>query len=97
MVERLKTYIEGFDDRLSGGIPKGHVVLVTGEPGTMKSSICYSILYNNAVEEGRPSAYITLEQGRDGIIMQMEGLGFPMAEVREARTSCRPSRPSSRT
>ena len=44
--ERLKTYIEGFDKILEGGIPRGHIVLVTGTPGTMKSSLSYYILYN---------------------------------------------------
>ncbi|HLE46586.1 MAG TPA: ATPase domain-containing protein, partial [Thermoplasmata archaeon] len=28
-MDRVKTYIEGLDDALNGGIPKGHVVLVS--------------------------------------------------------------------
>ena len=36
---RLKTYIEGFDRALEGGIPQGHIVLMAGTPGTMKSSL----------------------------------------------------------
>ena len=47
MVERLKTYIERFDQELGGGIPKGHVVLVSGTPGTMKTSLVFSIIYNS--------------------------------------------------
>ena len=37
--ELVKTYIKGFDEKLGGGIPEGSVVLVVGEPGTMKSSV----------------------------------------------------------
>jgi KaiC/GvpD/RAD55 family RecA-like ATPase len=33
--ERIKTFIEGFDRILEGGIPQGHIVLVSGTPGTM--------------------------------------------------------------
>ena len=35
----VKTHIRGFDDDiLRGGIPQGHVVLVRGASGSMKSS-----------------------------------------------------------
>src|SRR5881409_2371145 len=60
---RVKTYVRGFDDVLNGGIPEGYVVLVSGAPGTMKSSLTYSILYQNALQESRKSAYFTLEMG----------------------------------
>src|SRR5207249_1691337 len=39
----VKTHIRGFDeDVLRGGIPQGHVVLVRGASGTMKSSLAYA-------------------------------------------------------
>ena len=44
-MRKIKTYIEGFDEILDGGIPEGHVVLVCGTPGTMKTSLTYSIMY----------------------------------------------------
>jgi len=40
----IKTFVRGFDEEIGGGIPQGHVVLVAGPPGTMKSSLAYSIL-----------------------------------------------------
>ena len=49
----VKTYIEGFDEKLQGGIPKGSVVLLVGQPGTMKSSVAYNMLYNGARSEER--------------------------------------------
>src|SRR3970040_2096619 len=46
----VKTSIRGFDDDvLRGGIPEGHVVLLRGASGTMKSSIAYYVLYHNAL------------------------------------------------
>ena len=62
--ERLKTYIEGFDKVLEGGIPRGHIVLVTGTPGTMKSSLSYYILYNQVKKNDITGVYVTLEQSR---------------------------------
>jgi len=76
-VTRLfKTYIRGFDEEIEGGIPQGHVVLVAGPPGTMKSSLAYSILYNNAVEEGVPGVYVTMEQDRESLEFQVTRMGL---------------------
>ena len=75
-VERLKTYIKGLDEQLNGGIPKGHVVLISGKPGTMKSSIAYNILYQNALKEGKKGIYMSLEQGRDSLLEHMAELGM---------------------
>src|SRR2546425_9678135 len=79
---RVKTYVRGFDDVLGGGVPEGYVVLVSGAPGTMKSSLTFSILYQNALQENRKSAYFTLEQGKDLILEQMASMG--MADARAA-------------
>ncbi len=79
--ERIKTYIQGLDEQLNGGVPKGHVCLVSGMPGTMKSSVTYNILHYNAKHEGKKGLYISLEQGRDSLIEHMDGLGMPIEEV----------------
>ena len=70
------------DDIVGGGIPDGFVVLLNGAPGTMKSSFAYSILYQNALREGRKSAYFTLEQSKDLTLEHMASLG--MADERAA-------------
>src|SRR5207247_2313334 len=74
-MDRVKTYIQGFDDALGGGIPKGHVVLVSGSPGTMKTSLTFSILYNN-VKAGSKGLYISLEESHDDLKGAMEDLGM---------------------
>ncbi len=74
-VEKIPTLIDGFDDVLGGGIPRGSVVLLEGLPGTMKSTFAYSVLYNNA-KDGLNGLYITLEQSRDSLGRQMEAMGF---------------------
>ena len=74
--ERIRTFVDGLDESLHGGIPEGHVVLVSGLPGTMKSSLAYSILHNNAVREGKSSVYVSLEQTRASLERQMAGMGF---------------------
>ncbi len=79
--DAIQTYVEGFDDVLGGGVPVGHVVLVSGLPGTMKSSFAYSALYHNALHEERNALYITLEQGRKSLERQMRKMGFDPEQV----------------
>ncbi|MCK4443553.1 MAG: AAA family ATPase [Thermoplasmata archaeon] len=74
-VEKVKTYIEGFDELLDGGIPKGSLVLICGTPGTMKTTLAYSILHGNA-SNGSRGLFITLEETQEGIASAMEELGM---------------------
>ena len=74
--KRIKTYVRSLDDLLGGGIPEGFVVLLNGAPGTMKSSLAYSFLYQNSLHENRKSAYFTLEQGKDLTLEHMASLGM---------------------
>jgi KaiC/GvpD/RAD55 family RecA-like ATPase len=75
-MDKLKTYIDGFDKVLGGGIPEGHVVLVCGTPGTMKTSLTYSIMYENAKREKRKGLYISLEERYEGLKGAMMDLGM---------------------
>ncbi|MEM3852505.1 MAG: ATPase domain-containing protein [Methanomassiliicoccales archaeon] len=82
-LERIRTYVEGFDDKIDGGIRKGHVVLLFGSPGTMKSTLSINILWNNATKENRKCLYITLEESRESLLESMKNLGFwPFQENR---------------
>lgn len=82
-IERVRTFIHNFYENLQGGIPKGQVVLITGTPGTMKSSLAYSILYRNALENKIKSVYMTLEQSRENLIQQMATMGMDDEAVKE--------------
>ncbi len=75
---RIRTYVEGLDDTLGGGIPWGAVVLVEGSPGTMKSSVGFSILLQNAARDGRHCLYFSLEERTSSILKQMGSLGLPL-------------------
>jgi len=74
-MDRLKTYIEGFDAALGGGIPKGSTVLVAGTPGTMKTALTFSILYEN-VKAGSKALYISLEENQEDLRAAMSELGL---------------------
>ena len=73
-LDRIPTYISGLDEKMQGGIPKGHIVLIAGVSGSMKSSIGFASLYH-AVLEGRTSGiYVTLEQSKESLATHMAGI-----------------------
>lgn len=57
--------------------------MITGTPGTMKSSLAYSILYHNALKEEIPSVYMTLEQSRGNLEQQMKSMGMEDDKARK--------------
>lgn len=73
---RKKTFVRGLDETLDGGIPEGHIVLITGSPGTMKSSLAFSILYHNALRKGEKGLYLTLEQSKASLVEHLEAMGM---------------------
>lgn len=80
-IKRVKTYVRGLDKNLKGGVPERSVLLLAGPPGTMKSSMAFYILYNNALHEDKRSVYISLEETRDSLIDNMQGLGMDWNDV----------------
>lgn len=80
-IKKIKTYVQGLDTNMGGGIPQGSVVLLAGEPGTFKSSIAFNMMYNNVRKENHIACYITLEQGRDSLMQQMSEMGIDLESV----------------
>ncbi len=79
-IKRVPLYIEGLDDNIQGGVPEGHITLVSGSAGTMKSSISFNVLYNEALH-GKIGVYCSLEQSYNSIIKQMINMNFDMSKV----------------
>ncbi len=75
---RVRTFVEGLDATLEGGIPWGHLVLIEGSPGTMKSSLAFSILLQNAAREGLHCLYLSLEERTSSLLKQMGSLGLKL-------------------
>jgi len=73
--ELVPTHIKGFDEAIGGGVPQGHIVLLRGAAGTMKSTVAYYIAHWNALA-GRRAVYVTLEQSPRSILGQMFELGM---------------------
>lgn len=82
-MKRVKTHVEGFDECLEDGIPEGHMILICGSAGTMKSTFAYSILYNEVFQNDVRGLYITLEQSKENLLTHMKGMGMNASEAGE--------------
>ncbi|MGA1821140.1 MAG: RAD55 family ATPase [Thermoplasmatota archaeon] len=74
----VSTSIKGFDEEIGGGIPFGSVILLSGTPGTYKSSMAFSILYDAAIKDKDVGIFLLLEQSQNSLLNQQADMGRKM-------------------
>src|SRR2546427_171514 len=65
--ERCITGIDGLDNILNGGIPRGNTVLITGSIGTGKTSLCLEFLVHGAIV-GENSLYVSVTESYEKLL-----------------------------
>ena len=81
-IGRIPTHIAGLDENMQGGIPEGHICIVAGQSGAMKSSVTFSLLYNAVLYGETSGIYVTLEQGKDSLRSHMSNMGMNVDDAR---------------
>ena len=79
---RIRTFVLGLDERIQGGVPEDHLALVCGASGSMKSTLAFSLLYNNVLHQGQAGVYLTLEQSKDSLTKHMRLMGMDVEDPR---------------
>src|SRR3989304_560897 len=74
-----ETGIPGLDSLLGGGIPSGRVVIVLGEPGAGKTTLCSLFLANGYTKYNESGVYVSLEESRDHLFREMRRFGINFA------------------
>jgi circadian clock protein KaiC len=77
---RLLTGVEGLDAILEGGIPRGHLYLVEGDPGTGKTTIALQFLLEG-VKSGETGMYITLSESKQELEQVAESHGWSLDPI----------------
>jgi len=81
VVIMLKDSIEGLDNVFESDIPRGHVVMVAGSPGGLKSGFIHNLFANyltaNPDEFG---VYLTLEETTESHIRNMKSLKIDLPD-----------------
>lgn len=76
----LKSCINGLNKLIEGDIPRNSINLVTGIPGTLKSSFTLCLMGNYLRKCREFGLYLTLEQSAESCVRNMESLGIKKPE-----------------
>ncbi|HEV2428467.1 MAG TPA: ATPase domain-containing protein [Thermoplasmata archaeon] len=72
--------IAGLDEMLGGGFPKGHVVLVTGLPGTGKT--CFGLQFlSSGLAKAEKGLFLSLEEDAPQLLESARQFGWPVDEA----------------
>ena len=74
----FKNTIRGLDRVFKTDIKRPKLILVTGPPGSMKSSFVYTIMSKHLNHSGEFGLYSTLEETVSSHLENMESLGIPL-------------------
>jgi len=80
MVDRLSTGVPGLDEMTAGGFIKGDTVLVTGPPGTGKTTLGLQFLINGARRE-EPGVFVTIEEAPEKIARNALNFGWDLSRM----------------
>lgn len=82
----IPTGIPGVDKILGEqGIPRGHTVLISGGPGSGKTTFAIQFLYKGATEHGESGLYITLDEDPGDIKKNMSKFGWDLDKLEKEK------------
>ncbi|MGQ4833585.1 MAG: RAD55 family ATPase [Candidatus Asgardarchaeia archaeon] len=76
-MKRVSTGIVGLDEMLNGGLISGRSYVVKGGPGSGKTTLGVQFALNG-VENGETVLYLTLEEPKDSLILNMKSFGWDL-------------------
>lgn len=81
----VKTGVSGLDDILSGGIPRGNIILVEGAIGCGKTTLGVEFVYRGASQFDEPGIIVVFEVSPDKIMRDALGFGWDLRKLEQQR------------
>ncbi len=82
--ERVPTGIQGLDQLIEGGLPKGRSFLVTGDPGTGKTIFALQFLMEG-LRRGEKCIFVSADEGPIDVMEQSASLGWDLEPYVESK------------
>ena len=86
VVDYVPVGVPGVDEILAGkGIPKGHTILISGGPGSGKTTFATQFLYTGASKYNESGVYVTLDEDPIEIKNNMSKFGWNLKKLEEEK------------
>jgi circadian clock protein KaiC len=76
MSEVVHTGVEGLDELVGGGIPKGRIVLILGGPGAGKTILASQFLYRGVSQFNENGVFVSLDESKTHFFAEMMKFGW---------------------
>lgn len=83
LLSRARSGVDGFDELVTGGLPRGQTILVTGGTGTGKSTFAMQFVYKGAKVYDEPGVYLTLEEKIPSVIRNASAYGWDLDDLQK--------------
>jgi circadian clock protein KaiC len=79
----VPTGVEGLDELIGGGFPRGRVILVLGGPGTGKTILASQFLYKGISQYGENGIFVSLDEGKNHFYSEMAKFGWDFKKAED--------------
>ncbi len=80
-VDRIKSGVPGLDELMYGGIPRGNLVVLSGDPGSGKTVLCWQFVHEGVTKFGENSVYVSLEESEEVIFQGALEFGWDFRKL----------------
>jgi KaiC/GvpD/RAD55 family RecA-like ATPase len=77
----VKTGIQGFDELVKGGLPKGYSYTIMGGPGSGKTIFAMQFIYNGVTKYGENGVYVSFDEPLRSIKNSASNLGMDLTSL----------------
>jgi len=82
ILEKALTYIDGLDEILEGGLPRGRTTVINGTAGSGKTLLALEFLYKGALA-GEPGIFIGFEETMEQLRQNAATLGWDLQSLED--------------
>jgi len=77
----VPTGIDGLDELVGGGFPRGGLIVLAGNPGTGKTTFSAQFLYRGCVNRGECGIYVSFAEDREQFYRNTRALGLDFEKL----------------
>lgn len=85
LLAKTPSGIEGLDEVMDGGFPKGRPVLICGSAGCGKSLMAIQFLVRGIIDHNEPGVLMTFEETAHDVTQNVKSLGFDIQKLIEEK------------